>query len=237
MRIPLLDILRGISLMGMILFHAHYMLAHVFDRGLGTLPEWVWHSLGLVVALTFIMLSGYVNALGYRGRSLREIYPRSLRRAFLFGLVALSISVVTYVLLPEQRISWGIIHFFTLVALLQPLFSRMGVWIFFLAVWSFLIGTIITEMTGETYFLIPLGLVPVGYFSADYYPLFPWIGYIFIGQGMAYLSSKFWLLDSLARFSFPRLALLSLLWRHSLLVYIVHTPILYGIFYIIFSNF
>ena len=92
----------------------------------------------------------------------------------LLTTIALVISFVTYVFFYEQRISFGIIHFFAVVTILGLPFARLRSWNILVAIVCLIIGYIISPLSVDTDLLIPLGITPVGYYSADYYPIFPW---------------------------------------------------------------
>ncbi len=132
MRLQKIDLLRGFSVIGMMVFHANYMLENVFQRDLIPLPDDFWNILGPTVAITFIFLSGFSYFLGSRGKSYESIFRKAFCRATLLGSIALAITFVTFVYIPSQRISWGIIHFFALSALIFPLFSFAGKYTVFL---------------------------------------------------------------------------------------------------------
>jgi len=67
--------------------------------------------------------------------------------------------------------------------------------------------------------------------TEDYVPLFPWAGVLFLGipAGHALLRTQGRLLAPLARL--PRA--IALLGRHSLLVYLVHQPLLLGLLWLV----
>ena len=81
MRIEIFDILRGVSLLAMILFHANYMGIHIFDFDLKIFSDGTWDIIGFLIGKSFIMLSGYVNAYGYKHHSFRVNINRGLKRA------------------------------------------------------------------------------------------------------------------------------------------------------------
>lgn len=230
MRIELFDILRWIALLAMIFFHGNYMALHLFWIDVDLFSYNTWQKIGFAIWVSFITLSGYVNAYGYNKRSFRENMKRGLKRAWYLALFASLISLVTSTFFYEQRISWGIIHFFALASLLQSLFSKFSWWIFPSIVASFLLSNFISGITVDTPYLVPLGLSPSGYYSADYYPLFPWFWYVLMGQWIGLLLSKSWIEQVLARMKFPRFALFLFLGKHSLIIYIIHTPVLYVLF-------
>ena len=67
--------------------------------------------------------------------------------------------------------------------------------------------------------------------TEDYVPLFPWAGFVFLGVTLG---------QALARRRFGAIALfdraprvLAMLGRHTLLIYIVHQPILLGLLWLV----
>ena len=76
--------------------------------------------------------------------------------------------------------------------------------------------------------LYPLGLMGPGFYSADYFPLLPWFFLFLIGTALGG-----WCLEHrehrLLTLRLPR----ALTWpgRHSLLIYLLHQPVLYGLCY------
>ena len=80
--------------------------------------------------------------------------------------------------------------------------------------------------------LYPLGFTAPGFFSADYFPLLPWFFLFLIGTALGG-----WCLEHrenrILTASLPG----ALTWpgRHSLIIYVLHQPILYGISYLIWG--
>lgn len=68
-----------------------------------------------------------------------------------------------------------------------------------------------------------LGFPMAGFFSADYFPLLPWI-FLFICGYFLNRTRSDWKI-----FEKGQIPLLNWLGRHSLLVYLLHQPVLYGI--------
>jgi uncharacterized membrane protein len=139
---------------------------------------------------------------------------------------------VTYIVIPEQAISWGIIHFLALASVLGLLTLRGGYMNFIFGI-LFLILPYTALPILHSWFLIPLGFPPLEYSSADYYPLIPWFGYYLIGQGIGYISTKNNFLSSLDLYT-SRSPLVLWLGRHALMGYMAHVPILYGVMWMIF---
>ena len=78
--------------------------------------------------------------------------------------------------------------------------------------------------------LYPLGFISLGFYSADYFPLLPWFFLFLTGTALG----GWWLAhreNRLLTVSLPG----ALTWpgRHSLIIYVLHQPVLYGISYLI----
>lgn len=140
---------------------------------------------------------------------------------------------MTYIFIPEQAISWGILHFLALASILGVLSLRGGYMNFIFGI-LFLVFPYTALPIFHSWFLIPVGFPPLEYTSADYYPLIPWFGYYLIGQGIGYITTKNNFLSSLDLY-IPRSSLLLWLGRHALAVYMVHVPVLYMMMWMIFQ--
>lgn len=224
-----IDALRGVAIIGMVFFHANYMLVSLFSIDSLDFSQIFWFYLGKVVVTLFIILSGISLYLSSYGKSWWQIWKKSLRRAGIFGCLALGISLVTYGFFYEVRISWGIIHFFAICALLSPFFLIFGRYL--ILIWLIImIFPYIWAPEWQSIFLIPIGYPPFGYFSADYYPIFPWFGVYLIGYSLAHILSRLGIFEKIFSLNTNRCNFLTYIGRHSLTIYIVHIPILYILF-------
>ena len=78
--------------------------------------------------------------------------------------------------------------------------------------------------------LYPLGLTAPGFHSADYFPLLPWfflflIGTVFGGWCLAHRDNRILTAPLPGPLTWPG--------QHSLLIYVLHQPVLYGACYLI----
>ena len=149
--------------------------------------------------------------------------------------IALIISFVTYVFFYEQRISFGIIHFFAVSTLLGLPFIRLWSWNMIVGILCLIIGYCMSHISIDSDLFIPLGLISLDYYSADYYPIFPWFGYYLIGYGVASWLCLSGYFDTLFAWSYLILRPISYVGRHSLWIYVLHVPILYGMMWWIVS--
>ncbi len=233
MRYSILDFIRWISVLGMIFFHANYLLEYIFQKDTIPLTDGFWNVLWYLVVTTFIFLAGFVSVLSLQRNSIDEIIQKTLKRIGMLSLLALSVTIVTYLYIPEARISWGILHFLALASLIGILTVRSWYLAFFLGILVFAFPYFLSLDIGS-FFLIPIGFPPRDYFSADYYPLFPWFGYYLVGQGMWYMCKKFQLLIYLD-WNISKNNFFTFLGRHALIIYMIHVPILYGVFLLLWK--
>ena len=78
-----------------------------------------------------------------------------------------------------------------------------------------------------------LGFPPRDFFSTDYFSLLPWFFLFLTGYFLFHIASKNnWNEKLFARGRFP---LLNWIGRHSLIVYLLHQPVLYGLGILIFE--
>ena len=88
----------------------------------------------------------------------------------------------------------------------------------------------VLDLTSESLWLLPLGVVPEGIFMPDYRPLLPWFGVVLLGVfagNLFYGTGK--RTAGLAGRMPPPARPLTFLGRHSLFIYLVHQPILVGL--------
>jgi uncharacterized membrane protein len=79
--------------------------------------------------------------------------------------------------------------------------------------------------------LAPLGITTTNYPAVDHFPIFPWLGVVLLGVFLGNLLYS----EDVRRFQLPDwgdtlpCSSLEFLGRHSLLIYMVHQPLLVGL--------
>lgn len=229
-RYPEFDALRGLALVCMAVYHLAYDLV---SFGLVELAFWegFWWWFPRCIAAAFVTLAGLSIALrrARTGAGPRAFLARGLRLAG----VAASITAVSYLVLGSRAfVFFGVIHLIAFATLASyPLADRPAA--------AAVLGTAVLVMglaLGTRRFpglsLAWLGLRPEGYHPADYLPVLPWYAWFLFGIALAALLYP----GGLRRFEPPRAftkstpaRVLAWLGRHSLIIYLVHLPALYGI--------
>jgi len=149
------------------------------------------------------------------------------KRIAMITACALAASVGSYLLFPQSFIYFGILHAIAVASVLAAPLVRWPRAALAIGVFIVVAGTTIADPAFNTRALSWLGFVTVKPSTEDYVPLAPWGGIVPIGiaLGHALLRTDFRALRPLA--AAPRW----LAWsgRHSLLIYMVHQPILLGV--------
>lgn len=226
-----IDLLRTIAILLMVAYHLAYDLANYYGWSID-LSSPLWHSIQMASASLFLLLVGVTSALaGGRASAAthRISVHRVVKRASRILACALLVTVATYAFDAHTYVRFGILHLIAVSVLLLPFVRWLREWAIVLGIIVLLIHP---NRTTQTSLLLPLGFAPPGFATVDYYPLLPWFGLILIGYGVGYflyVRHREWM----ERFNktFHRRPLNTLIFagRHSLLVYMVHQPILLGV--------
>ena len=218
-----LDLLRGLAVISMILFHLCFDLAFFYGWNI-PVREGAFILWSRGTAMTFLMVMGICFVISWeRTSSYQKYFYRGLT-IFMGGMI---ISLATYLIAPGAYVKFGILHLIGVSALLQPLFVRFRSANILIGAFVSIIGLKIAAMTTENPLLFPLGILYPGFFSLDYYPLFPWFGFVLTGMGLGYLlyiPERNSLLAKIGSLPAPEWLLLA--GRQALLLYFLHQPLL-----------
>lgn len=193
-RYQILDEIRGITLCSMILYHAVWDLVYMFGF------DWNWYRSDFVylwqqsICWCFILLSGFCFSMG----------KRKWRRGLLVLGAGTIITIVTHLLMPAQKVRFGVLTMLGVSMLLMALLEKLLALIFTdrnwrlswkytgLAVSTFLFwitrdinlhhlgfeGIRLCRLPDSLYcgndFTTFLGFTESRFFSTDYFSLMPW---------------------------------------------------------------
>lgn len=231
------DTARGFAVLSMVIYHFCYDIFCVFgvDPGFALYPAvMVWER---TICVTFIAVSGI--SLNFTSHG--------YRRGLIVNLCGLGITVVTALFIPEQQIWFGVLNLlgcsmmivFALREQLNRLAPAAGM-AASAALWALTYGLpqrylgpfrLPDALYGCKY-LAFLGFPSADFYSVDYFPLLPWIFMFLFGYFLWRFVESKGLRD---RFT-GRIPVFDFLGRHSLLIYILHQPILYGLSWLLFRQ-
>lgn len=219
-RIDSIDALRGLAVVLMVVHHFLYDLVTFLDA-----PTWLYTNPVLDI-FHYIFAGIFIVLCGVSSRFSHSNVKRGLVTLAAAGII----SVVTIII--DMPIIFGVLHLlaFCMIfyGLTEKVLNRIPRWIMFIFTVA---GTVISawcvnniEIQSENLWI--LGWTYKGFESFDYFPLFPWIFVFIFGT---------WIGFYIKERKFPRLfytakiPVLSTIGRHSLIIYIVHQPVLLGI--------
>lgn len=222
-----LDAFRGLCVLGMVIVHFVYDLIDLYALVDWEYPEWFLFVMKWG-GLLFILISGICATLG----------RRSVRRGVIVVLCGLVCTAVTYGMYRFGMagkgliIYFGVLHCLGTCMILWWLFKRLPTWLLaVLGIALAVAGLYLQTRTFDTgLWLMPLGFMPDGFASSDYFPLLPNLGYFLLGGvlGRTLYRKQETLLPKVNENN-PVLRFLRLCGRHSLWIYLLHQPVLSGI--------
>ncbi|MDP7260622.1 MAG: heparan-alpha-glucosaminide N-acetyltransferase [archaeon] len=219
-----IDALRGLAISAMIAFHFLFDLNYFGNLG-WKIGQGGWWIFARSIALTFILLVGISLTLSYN-RNKRNL-PYYIKRGLKIFSWGLLITAVTWIFLPAGTIYFGILHFIGLSIILAYPFLVKRKLAFVVGLLTVFAGIVIMEQRVQTYSLLWLGLAPANFYTFDYFPLFPWFGYvlfgIFIGNSLYKRGERQYKIQDLS--TRKTIRFLSFLGRNSLFIYLIHQPI------------
>lgn len=243
-----IDSLRGLALLSMILYHGVWNIVYIYGM------DWQWYRgkeafyWQQSICWTFILLSGFCWSMG------KEQLKNGLR---VFGSGAL-VTAVTLLVMPQNRVVFGVLTCIGSCSLLTLLFKAelrrlppaMGMGVSFLlfcltygvnggklGIGEFFPAELPDSWYGQTglggMLLTWLGFPSEGFYSTDYFSLFPWLFLFLTGFFMYRLCQKRgWLAAGFWNLRIPGVEVLG---RNSLLIYLLHQPVLLLVGSIVFG--
>lgn len=225
-RIELFDVWRSFAILLMVIYHFMYDL-YMFDvigRDI-IYSDWAY-AIRHCAAGSFMIISGAV--VRYSRNSIK-------RGAIVFCCGMLVTVAMSFM---GMKVQFGVLHHLGTMMIAYGLISKKvkppkGIWFPILCVAMFAFTYYIYDTVRvDTVLLVPLGLRYPGFSSADYYPLLPWGMLFAIGTWLGGVLEAYRDCKLLQQQFHPALSIAG---RHSLLIYIVHQPLLYGICWLIFA--
>lgn len=240
-RVAALDTLRGAAIIFVVVYHLLYDLS-VFGVNLPFFYSRTMEIIHFVFLAILMSVSGICTAFS------RNIF----KRGAVIYLLGEGITLVTSLLLPSERIVFGVLSFFGMMMLIygvcKPVLDKLNPYVM-LAVWIVLyivfrdfsseqvIQLGFTDITVRTTaaaaaYLYPIGITAPSFRSSDYFALIPW-GFIFMaGTALSKPVSQRKLPKQFYEIKCPPIDFLG---RNTLIIYVLHQPVIYGIVWLIFT--
>ncbi|PNH20152.1 hypothetical protein B6K86_06070 [Lachnospiraceae bacterium] len=256
-RVQWVDRLRGMTLCSMMLYHGMWDAVYLFGFSAPWYERWPGALWQQSICWTFLLLSGFSYPMGRRqGRRGAEVFLAGILVSAVTAVwmpeAAVRFGVLT--LIGSAMLLWYYPH--RLLEQRSQRCSMMGMWsgVCFSALLFFLFreaaqgylgfsrlpglrlpglrlpGLRLPEAWYRSGFSTYLGFPMPGFYSADYFPLIPWIFLFSCG----YFLSRIWECFGRPgrRYRDSKGHLFCFLGRHSLLIYLLHQPIILFLFWV-----
>jgi len=236
-----IDLLRGIAIIMMIIFHILFDLVFLdivkinLYSGLNLL---FLYSIGTIFLLLVgvslsISHSRVINVL-----SKRQIWLKFIQRGIMIFCLGLIITIFTWFYLGRGFIIFGVLHCIGLSIIFSIPFLKYRFSNLFLGTILVFIGIVLKTMVFNFNWFLWLGFVPRGFYTVDYFPILPWFGVvligIFIGNILYRDNKRNFHINDFSKFKLVKL--FCFLGRYSLVIYFVHQPVILSLIYIFLLN-
>ena len=243
-RIRLLDFSRSVAVLAMVFYHFVYDLGDFGYVNMITVINGSWKLFAQSIGCSFLFISGLSFwVMASRGIS----WPKYTKRLVFLIASAVLVSGVTYIQFRSAFIFFGILHLLAACSIFALIIYRLPVIVLF----SLAIGLYVapdfyfssdyySDKINDTIFVQKYiswtGLYNGRTGSVDFYAFMPWSAAFVFGLGFGKLLVKHNYSTRISPLSFKEektnKPFAALLWigRNSLLVYLIHQPLLYAFF-------
>ena len=240
-RLQRIDEIRGFTLISMIIYHFMWDLRYIADFNIswyGGIASNIWQK---SICITFIFISGFCFSFG----------KKRLKRSLIIFMCGALISAVTFILMPENRVVFGVLTFLGSAGFITIIVDKLnkiivskinestfnltmliGMLLLFISFFNVNFGyiffpkkTLLPKYLYDGYFMTFIGFPDPSFFSTDYFAILPWIFLYLSGYFMQKtIGNK---QDVVKYLLNDRFKFISYLGRNSLIIYMVHQPVLY----------
>lgn len=217
MRAVFLDSLRGLAVIWMIIFHTAYDLK-MFQYVTWSFSDGFWYAFPRVIAFTFLFCVGMSLNYGHRPK----INWNALKkRTWKIGGAALAVSIGTYFIFPSQWIFFGTLHCIFVGSILGALVVNHRK-----LAWGLLIAILVLQylLHYDIRWVSSILQKP----SMDFIPIYPWFWAILLGILSGPYLSRNRMLQQMKPNKF-----LNFLGQHSLKIYLIHQPVIFGTIWLV----
>jgi uncharacterized membrane protein len=234
-RQPFLDILRGIAVVWMTVFHFSFDLNHFGFIHQDFYRDPVWTLQRTCILSLFLFCAGFGQAMAVQAG---QTWARFWKRWLQVALCALAVSAGSALMFPNSWIYFGVLHGMALMLIVCRATASWGRWLWLAGAGAVALAWAATHIHAvlplasvlDSKALNWIGLISHKPVTEDYVPVLPWLGVMWWGMAAGQLASvRGWLDQRVQTAPHPALPVLAWLGRWSLSWYMVHQPVLMGL--------
>ncbi|WJG08828.1 heparan-alpha-glucosaminide N-acetyltransferase [Aliiglaciecola sp. LCG003] len=219
-RVYTVDFMRFVAILLMVIFHFIYDLKFFGYVSWDTPDGEGWRQFRQVILTLFFLCVGFslavVHGSGFKAKHF-------VQRLTWLILAAIAVTISSLIMAADNWIFFGVLHFIAVASVLTAIFAS-------LPNVALVLGLIVIAIYNLGWVSSFFPFHPIAHmlssYTNDYVGLFPWTGVVLIGVWLAYQA---WFTRDMAKHIGNR-PLISFASRHSLIIYLVHQPILFAIF-------
>jgi uncharacterized membrane protein len=215
-----IDVFRGLAIVLMVVFHFGYDLTVFGYAHYDTNADIEWRIFRAIIVSSFLLAMGMSAYLAY-GDGLKW---QKLSKTWLKLLsVSVLISIGSYLMYPNNWIYFGIIHFAAFALPASLLFLQLPKLASILGV-AIIVGYFTDMLSLHIPWLWAVEQLHIPRYTVDLVSVVPWFGVVLLGVSCSHY-------QLIPQVKANRLTKgLGFLGQHSLLIYLVHQPILFAFF-------
>jgi uncharacterized membrane protein len=231
LRLDALDVARGVAILAMVIYHFAWDLSFLgfIAVDVGREPGWV--AFARSIAASFLVIVGISLVLA---REAGQSWTKFSQRVGKIAAAAALITIATLIVFPDAFIFFGILHMIAAGSILALPFLRLPVWsTLAVALLVFAAPQFIASDAFDTRWLAWIGFAQTPPTTNDFEPVFPWFSAILVGVALGRIAVDRDFVGRIAQWradSHPA-RWLAVAGRWSLVIYLVHQPILLGVLY------
>jgi uncharacterized membrane protein len=234
-----IDFLRGFAICMMVFYHILFQINYfqVFNIPLRSLPFLLY---AYPIGTLFLLIVGISLTLSYK-RAIQnkesDLFYKFFKRGLKIFALGLVITMVTWFFPHEGFIVFGILHCIGLSIILGYFFIRYTFISFIIGILIVFIGILLQGIFIDFYWLFWIGLKPYRFYTLDYFPLLPWFGVVLIGIYIGNIVYQNGYGKKILTDKFDNVFVNGLVYlgRHSLIIYMLHQPIIYVFIFLFFK--
>ncbi|MFX3689178.1 MAG: heparan-alpha-glucosaminide N-acetyltransferase [Peredibacter sp.] len=213
-RFPLVDYTRALAVYLMVIFHLSFDLKIFGFAQIDFQRNLFWWSFPRVIVFLFLFSMGMSFEISFeKGLNTQKFFKRVGKIVFCAALITL----FTYFAYPSRWIYFGTLHCIAICSFFAvPFRARPR-----------------TALAFSLIILAPLlwgyrwPWIKLEHASLDYIPALPWMGVVLLGMA----AKNF----GLHQVTLPSIRFITLTSKHSLYIYLLHQPLLYGLVYLFYT--
>jgi len=237
MRIDILDKLRGGAFILMFIFH-FFIAINLFTNNYYNLDSFIIKYIGIIARYLFLLLLGISLYLSYKNSKNNEDYrKKQLKRSIQLLVAGIYVTIITYLIIPDKYIVFGILHFMAVIILI--LFNFVNniplLLIIFISV-EFIKNIKLDFLNDGSFKTFIKGIFGFSFYknTVDHFYILKWINIIIIGILIGHIINYINNFNKLHDRNNKNIikknnnnSLLTKIGKNTLILYIIHLPILY----------